>query len=368
MATSRLDVAASRRGVRVVVAAGAGREWRVGTVVGASWEWWARTVVRTSWLGGGVGCSVRDHDGGSLPVTKSDRSSLGGVRAGARARVGARCRLRRHASVNGLSDSDVRSSGRAVGGLGDVDCGGRWASAFNRRHRSVFSRVTGVGLGDGADGCAWRWNSGDAVGDRRNIGSQDVSCGQRSTVVGLATLSEDWRAVRHERCQGLSHGESACRVDDRGLVAWYVGSRGHWGLAAVLARGHCNDTRGKTSCGVSTARVSDRAGSDRGISCCSLGVVLGRVRVSSASWVDVSWLLTLRVRRLAVWLAVRSSRVHWRLSMWFTVRSSRIDRWLAVWLAVRSSWVNRWLAVMLAVRCGRVDRRLAPARAQTRTR
>lgn len=68
VATGRLDVTPSRGWLRTVVAAGASRERRV------------RIVVRTGRLSGWcAGCSVCDHNGGSLAVSKSNGGSLSGV-------------------------------------------------------------------------------------------------------------------------------------------------------------------------------------------------------------------------------------------------------------------------------------------------
>jgi hypothetical protein len=135
-------------------------------------------VVRASRLGGWrVGRGVRDYHSGSLTISKGDGSSLSGVCAGAGAGAGVRSGLGRHASVHGLSDSDVRGSRRAVGRLSEVNSGRRWAGAFNRSHGGVLSGLVRVGLGDRADRCAWGRNSSDAVGDRRDVGGQHVSCG-----------------------------------------------------------------------------------------------------------------------------------------------------------------------------------------------
>jgi hypothetical protein len=134
-----------------------------------------RTVVRASWLGGWrVGRGVRDYHSGSLTISKGDGSGLSGVCTGVG--TGARGRLGRHARVHSLSDSDVRSSRRAVGGLGEIDGGRRWAGAFNRSHGSVLSGLI-VGLGDRADRCTRGRNSSDTVGNGRDIGSQHVSRG-----------------------------------------------------------------------------------------------------------------------------------------------------------------------------------------------
>ena len=78
-----------------------------------------------------------------------------GTGAGARPRG----RLRWHASVNSLSDSDVRD--RAAGRL------------FHRDHRSVFSRSSS--RNDGADRLARTRHSCDAVNFRCGVRSQDVS-------------------------------------------------------------------------------------------------------------------------------------------------------------------------------------------------
>jgi hypothetical protein len=157
--------------------------------------------------------------------------------------------------------------------------------------------------------------------------------------------------VRHERRQSLSHREGACRVNYRSLIAWDKSSRGLCRLAAMFARGHGNDACGEASHSVSTAGVGYGAGCDSGVSCCSLRVVLGWGRVSCSSRVDVSWLVTCRMRRHAVGP---------------TVWSSGVDRWFTLRLAVWSSRVDRWLAVGLAVRRGWIKRRLAPARARRR--
>jgi hypothetical protein len=154
--------------------------------------------------------------------------------------------------------------------------------------------------------------------------------------------------VRHERRQGLSHREGACRVNDRSLVTWDKSGRRLCRLAAVFARGHGNDACGEASRGVSTAGVGYWAGRDSGVSCSSFRVVLGWGGVSRSSRIDVSWLVTRRMRRLAVGPAV-----------W----SSRVDRWFTLRLAVWSSRVDWWLAVGLAMRRGWIDMRLAPARA-----
>jgi hypothetical protein len=133
-------------------------------------------VIRASRLGGRrVGRGVRDYHSGSLTISKSDGSGLSGVCIGAGA--GARSGLGRHASVHGLSDSDVRSFRRAIGRFGEVDSGRRWASAFNRCHGSVLSGLIRVRLGDRADRCARGRNSSDAVGNGRDVGGQHVSRG-----------------------------------------------------------------------------------------------------------------------------------------------------------------------------------------------
>jgi hypothetical protein len=287
VATSRLHVTFSRRGVRAVVTASTSGVRRL------------RTVIRARRLGGWrVGRGVRDYHSGNLTISKGDGSGLSGVCTGVGA--GVRGGLRRHTGVHGLGDSDVRSSRWAIGRLGDVNSSGRRASAFNRSNGSVLSGLIWVGLGDGADRCARGGNSGDAVGDGRDVCGQHVSRGQRSTVVGLSTFSEDWRAVRHERSQSLCHREGACRVNDRGLVAGDKSSRGLCRLAAMFARSHSNDACGEASGGVSTAGVGHGAGCDRGVSCCSFRVVLGWGRVSRSSRIDMSCLITSRMRWLAV--------------------------------------------------------------------
>jgi hypothetical protein len=135
-----------------------------------------RTVVRASWRGGWrVGRGVRDYHSGSLTISKGDGSGLSGVCTGVG--TGARGRLGRHARVHGLSDSDVRSSRRAVGRLGEINSGRRWAGAFDRSHGCVLSWLILVGLIDRADRCARGRNSSDAVGNGRDVGGQHVSCG-----------------------------------------------------------------------------------------------------------------------------------------------------------------------------------------------
>jgi hypothetical protein len=227
----------------------------------------------------------------------------------------------------------------------------------------VLSGLTWVGLGDGTDGagrCALRWHSGDAVGDSRDIGCQNVSGGKRCAVVGLATLGEDRRAVRHEYSLCLGYRESACRVDDGGLIARNDSSCGSCRLAAMLARRHGNDTRSDASRGVSTASVSDRTCSGCSVCCCGLRVILGRDGVACSVRVNMRRLFASRVRRLAV----RSSRVDRWLAVRPTVWSSRVDRRLAVFPAVRCGRVDMRLAVRFAVGCCWIDRWLAPARAR----
>lgn len=195
-------------------------------------------VVASRLVGGGV----RDHNCGGLAITESDGSSLGGVRAGTRTRVGAgaRGRLRRHSSVHGLGDGDVRCSRGAVGGFGNVHSRGRRASAFDGRDGSVLSGrdwsvLSGLSRDDRADWLAWAWDSGHAVNFGRGVGGQDMSRGQRGAIVGRTTLCEDWRAAWNELGQGLGDREGASRVDDRSCVAWDVSGRGLCRFTAVLA-------------------------------------------------------------------------------------------------------------------------------------
>ena len=141
---------------------------------------------------------------------------------------------------------------------------------------------------DRADGLAGTRHSGDAVNLRCGVRSQDVSSGQRGAVVGGAALCEDRRAVRHELGQSLGDWVAGGRVDDRSCVAWDVGSCRLCRFAAVLARGHSNGAGGEGSGGVSTAGDSHRAGSDGGVCCGSLCVVLWRLRLATG-WPASSW-------------------------------------------------------------------------------
>jgi hypothetical protein len=170
---------------------------------------------------------------------------------------------------------------------------------------------------------------------RCGVCSQDVSGGQRGAVVGRSTLCEDRRAVRHELGQSLGDRIGLRRINDRGSVAWDVGGCRLCRLATVLARGHGDHAGGEASCGVSATGDSHRAGSDGGVCCGSLSMVLRRLRLATG-WPATSW--------------VRStSRIDWRV----TVCPSGINRRLLVRRG-GMSWG-------LAVSCG-IDRRLAPAR------
>lgn len=166
-----------------------------------------------------------------------------------------------------------------------------------------------------------------------------MGSGQRGAVVGGAALCEDRRAVRHEPGQSLGDRVAGGRVDDRGCVAWDVGSCRLCRLTAVLARGHSNSAGSKGSGGMSTTSDSHRAGRDGGVCCGSLCVVLWRLRLAAggpaSSWVrstsrpDTSWVidrwLSMRLGGMSWWLAVRFGGVHWGL----IVPSSGIDGRLA---------------------------------------
>lgn len=146
--------------------------------------------------------------------------------------------------------------------------------------------------------------------------------------------------MRHELGQGLGDRVGARGVDDRGGVAGNVGSRRLCRFTAVLARGHCDDAGREASGGVSTAGDSHRAGSDRGVSCGSLGVVLRRLRLATGrpatSWVRSTSGIDVNLSGVTRWLAVRCGGMSWRLAVRFcgidwglAVSSSRIDRRLA---------------------------------------
>jgi hypothetical protein len=178
------------------------------------------------------------------------------------------------------------------------------------------------------------------VNFRCGVCCQDVSCGQRGAVVGRSTLCEDWRAVRHELCQSLGYRVGARGVYDRGGVAGNVGSRRLCRFTAVLARGHCDDAGREGSRGVSTAGDSHRAGSDRGVRCGSLGVVLWWLRLTAGrpatTWVRSTSGMDVSLSVVTRWLAVRRGGMSWRLAVrlrgmnrGLAVSSSRIDRWLA---------------------------------------
>jgi hypothetical protein len=143
--------------------------------------------------------------------------------------------------------------------------------------------------------------------------------------------------VRHELCQSLGYRVGARGVYDRGGVAGNVGSRRLCWFTAVLARGHCDDAGREGSRGVSTAGDSHRAGSDRGVRCGSLGVVLRWLRPATGrpatSWVRSTSGTDESLSGVTRWLAVRRGGMSWRLAVRFrgmnwglAVSSSRIDR------------------------------------------
>ena len=288
----------------------------------------------------GRGGCVGDHDCGGLTIAESDGGSFSGVRT----RTLGRCR--RHASVDGLSDSDD-SGRRAIHGLVDVDRGGGRASTFDR---SGLRRLAGVGHSSRVDWRAGRGNASDAVGHGRDVRGQDVSDGERGAVVGRSAVCVDWRAAGYERSQGLGHWESAGRVDDRGRSARNVrGRRLGWGTS-VLARSDGDDAGSKASLSLGSRSVSDRACGECGVSCSSL-----RSRVV-LRWCGVASRMRLATCRVHTTTLVR------RLAACGVDTTAWVRR-LAVRLAVRCGWVDRRLAVRLAVRRSRVNRGLAPDRA-----
>lgn len=172
------------------------------------------------------------------------------------------------------------------------------------------------------------------------------------------------RAVRHERCLGQSHGESAGRVDHRGGGAGNDSGSGLSRSAAVLARSKRDHAGGQSCHCLGAAGVGNRAGRNRGVSRVRLrgGVVLGRCRV--AGWVHAaSWVRGLATSRVDTSGWVRRPTAGGTMVRRLATGRIRMGRhatsrvrvgWLAMRVAVRRGRVDR---------CSRVDRRLAPARA-----
>ena len=339
LATSRLHVTARHVATGRLWAGGVATTSasRVRTVVVAvaSGEWRVRSMAMT---GRCMGSSVSDNYSCGLAITKCDCGSLSGAvtSVGVRARAGGR--LGWHTSIHSLSDSNVRN--RAAGRLFRGDHRSV-LSGSSRNDRGVLSRSS---RNDRADRLARGWNSGNAVGLRCGVRGQDVSSGQRGAVVGGAALCEDRRAVRHELGQGLSDRVAGGRVDDRGCVAWDMGSCRLCRLTAVLTRGHSNGAGGEGSGGVSTAGDSHGAGRDSGVCCGSLRVVLWWLRFDAggpaSSWVrsasGIDWRLTMRLSGINRGFSMRLGGMSWRLTVrlrgmeWrLVVSSSRIDGRLA---------------------------------------